>query len=443
MLGYVVIASKHNVAELEVCLEIKPDVLLVVVSDFIAKEGAAERFRSKLAEVLPHTQVHLLGSAGVVSLSGDDAERDAAWVREVFQPACAAWRRSCERMIINITGGTKLLAMLLKEAYDWDAIHYQALGKQTIQELTNTGNHLGFLRTIPCRKRAELPDIASLYNVKVEKSRPNPLFTSAACREVADALHQWALTEYRRRVMGEAVCHPWQPLAHWVVQSGVWWREGAENTATIAWEELLAGYPQVTREDVVQWAELLNQLDTSQRWIHWDEKNINLPRACKKETAKSKDWRRFIISDWFEWLMGEWLKEISPASQVAISIKAKDAEASQGREADVLWRNKGDLWVMELKVALPDGKTPRQDLDQLRSLEDGFGMAKKALVVSPYYLTLLDKQQRTALDKGYVSSEKVRVVAAISARSLYEALNSSLNFVGDEGVREVIISADV
>ena len=55
--------------------------------------------------------------------------------------------------------------------------------------------------------------------------------------------------------------------------------------------------------------------------------------------------------------MGEWLKEMSLASQVAISIKAKDAEASQGREADVLWRNKGDLWVMELKVALPDGKT--------------------------------------------------------------------------------------
>ena len=53
-------------AELEVCLEIKTaDVLLVVVSDFIAKEGPPSGFRGKLAEVLPHTQVHLLGSAGV------------------------------------------------------------------------------------------------------------------------------------------------------------------------------------------------------------------------------------------------------------------------------------------------------------------------------------------------------------------------------------------
>ena len=90
---------------------------------------------------------------------------------------------------------------------------------------------------------------------------------------MADALHQWALTGVPAAGDGEAVCHPWQPLAHWVVQSGVWWREGPKIRATIAWEELLARYPQVTREDVVQWAELLNQLDTSQRWIHWDEKH--------------------------------------------------------------------------------------------------------------------------------------------------------------------------
>ena len=107
---YVCVMSKHNLPELECCINLMPRYLFLVVSDNEAIQQNKKRFMIQIMKYLPGTEIIEI-EAQSIRLSGDDMEESYQWINQSLKPLLSCYGNS--RKGLNITGGTKALIMPL------------------------------------------------------------------------------------------------------------------------------------------------------------------------------------------------------------------------------------------------------------------------------------------------------------------------------------------
>ena len=133
---YCLVVSDHNVSELECCITLQPAVIILIASQrFIV---AAQRLARILRARLPHCSV-LIPSNDDLTLTGDTFTNCDHWIAQVLTPALQALEApSCGEeglWFLNVTGGTKAIALALSKLNYWHVWHYKAYDKDYIEHI--------------------------------------------------------------------------------------------------------------------------------------------------------------------------------------------------------------------------------------------------------------------------------------------------------------------
>ena len=378
-MAYVCTVSNYNLPELEACLTRQPSDVLLVVSDKF--RDSAELLHARLNARLPETTVHLLHQQETQhALSGDDLLQSQQWVRDVLVPRLKALSAEGKEPVLNFTGGTKSMAMVLLHGYRWSWVDYKA-------QNTNKLEALRFLKKGEFRAlyqyqqkveptelvAAEVLDIPRLHNKTVEQSTLNEIIdkrpgSPAIAQELWDALEQ-----QEPSILGlfKAFDHIWSA--------------GRENeaykkdTLTLSWAEFFAGSDS-TQETVLPWLEKFQTLMPNS--LHWNEDSITLPG--NEATKKHRALRAWINGLWLEQLGYEWLRAAGvPDRAIGCGVTISEGEKGK-READLLVHYQGKTSLIEVKTDVPPGSTLKSLEEQLASIgESRFGQNNKVLFCGP------------------------------------------------------------
>jgi hypothetical protein len=371
-------------------------------------------------------------------LTGEDMATDLIWLGEVFKPAYEQLAASCDEVILNMTGGTKLFLMMLIDFAPWTRLHYQAYQHDYIQVLGRdgvVGNEAIMPAVRPLRLQRKLSythsispiEHCTLYNFKVQARRASAVRSMPEALTVATLLHESAVQAYGYEKDGFQHT-AWGVLSSYIADKKLW-HEPEGDQALIGWEDLLPAGSVISQKQMVV---LLEQLNSLGPYISWSEDGISLPLPSRKD-KKVKAWIKFIESEWFELLIEHWLKKIAPASVVQSSIEVKGEQGDGGREADILWVNKGNLSVFELKVDFHSSQARKQSLHQLDSLGNRLGLVSRVMVMSPEVLLKMDDnavQMYSANCKGHGLIGCI----ALSPETLAYALNKRTNVITPEEI---------
>jgi hypothetical protein len=437
-IGYVLISSDHNLPEYRACMEVQPDEILILTSDRMAKNATDTYLKAQLAAKLVHSRIHILRSTDAFMLTGEDMATDLIWLGEVFKPAYEQLAASCDEVILNMTGGTKLFLMMLIDFAPWTRLHYQAYQHDYIQVLGRdgvVGNEAIMPAVRPLRLQRKLSythsispiEHCTLYNFKVQARRASAVRSMPEALTVATLLHESAVQAYGYEKDGFQHT-AWGVLSSYIADKKLW-HEPEGDQALIGWEDLLPAGSVISQKQMVV---LLEQLNSLGPYISWSEDGISLPLPSRKD-KKVKAWIKFIESEWFELLIEHWLKKIAPASVVQSSIEVKGEQGDGGREADILWVNKGNLSVFELKVDFHSSQARKQSLHQLDSLGNRLGLVSRVMVMSPEVLLKMDDnavQMYSANCKGHGLIGCI----ALSPETLAYALNKRTNVITPEEI---------
>jgi hypothetical protein len=133
---YCLVVSEHNVSELECCITLKPVVTILIASQrFMA---AAQRFAHSLNTRLPDCSV-LIPTNENLPLIGDTFSNCDHWIAQVLTPALQELKTLNQHeeslWYLNVTGGTKAIALALSRLHYWHVWHYKAYDKAYIEHI--------------------------------------------------------------------------------------------------------------------------------------------------------------------------------------------------------------------------------------------------------------------------------------------------------------------
>lgn len=378
-MAYVCTVSRYNLPELEACLTRKPSDVLLVVSDTF--RDSAELLTARLNVRLPETVVHLLHQQETQhALSGDDLLQSQQWVRDVLAPRLEALSKEGKELVLNFTGGTKSMAMVLLHGYRWSWVDYKA-------QNTNKLEALRFLKKGEFRAlyqyqqkveptelvAAEVLDIPRLHNKTVGQSAPNEIIEKhPGSPAIAQALWD-ALEQQDPGIIG--LFKAFDRI----------WSAGRKNeaydkkTVTLSWADFLAD-SDLTQEKALPWLEKFQTLMPNS--LHWTEDSITLPG--NNANGKHRALRAWICGLWLEQLGYEWLRAAGvPDRAIGCGVTISEGEKGK-READLLVHYQGKTSLIEVKTDVPPSSPLKSLEEQLASIgESRFGQNNKVLFCGP------------------------------------------------------------
>jgi hypothetical protein len=383
---YVCIVSEFNLAELEACLTLYPQHLVLVVSSFDKAVKAAERLQCVLKERLPAMQIHRPDQQR--TFGGEDLLELQTWIASTLRPCIDAIRADSSQatgheplpMVLNATGGTKAMSMVLLTRLPLDEVHYKGMRDKQLQRLRLVNNEW-VSRGQPEPLNTALPlDVANLYADKVEV-QPLKLANAGLHSGLAEDI--WSALVAKETGI--------ELLFGWLDDI---WSKGRANpdykqdVLTLHLPVLMQTPP------VYAWIDRLAALDTS--CFVRQGQQLQMPGNKPKGVRDAV--RKWISGDWLEQLTHQWLLEAGVgASEMArgVVVNPQQQKSSDGdREADLFVHHKGRSYLIEIKADLPP-ETPEKSIDQqLDSMGDRFGKTTKVLMVGPHFRATLESRKR-------------------------------------------------
>jgi hypothetical protein len=368
---YVLLVSDHNLAEYRACLRFKPAHISLIVTQRM--DVVAQRLERVLRQALPDSQVERIGSTVQIKLDGERAETTMHWIERCFQPHSAAWHE--QRVAFNMTGGTKLLSVLLGRAYPWQEVHYQPHQPNQARLWMDcfVPDQTGQLQvSTPIELTDIQPSLASVVELYVQPPKvhtANPIFLQSDSQALA------LLRLQAQQLDAPNDDNLWPVLTP--ILNRIWYEQAATGkTIGVAWSEFA-----VAQAALRIWFKRLNRLlPTNTPAVTWDDQQVFFPTVSNKQL---KDWRRWISGDWYEQLIAAWLLESGvPAHFLQAGVQIIP-DQSQGRESDLLLMHKHQLHVIEIKSDLPPNTALSALEAQVSSSAQSLGKIIKVLVVSP------------------------------------------------------------
>lgn len=350
---YVCIVSDHNLPDLEAVLTFKPaTVVLLATSGFI---DPARRLQQQIEQALPACRV----LQPAVPIRGDSLTEAQQWAAGSLSPLLS---QLSEPAVLNLTGGTKALALALLHGHRWTECHYKAFQRPSLERFTL--DH-GQPTPLPDHKlkAADIDQAVGLYcDISHAPHRPS------ACG-LALARQLWQGLEQEDAGL----------LTLFAVFNQVW----AQERKKACWKQASVCWPlsALTAPDtVLPWFERLHDLYPEQLYI--SEQGLHFPGNHRNSGATEA--RQWISGGWLEELVYYWLSEAIPERQLALNVRSQtNPDNHSQREADILLLHKGVTWVMEIKADAPPGHALSDMENQLSSHAGRYGKTRKVLFIGP------------------------------------------------------------
>lgn len=410
---YFIILSEHNIAEYRACLDLQPQNVHLIVTEWVASKNAHTRFKTTLEQSEQFQgKIHEIGFQSGSELIGERAEKIQSWLDAVFKAYCAEHHIS-NNAILNITGGTKILSQLLSaQTGIWQELHYQAFQRSSNQIRIDRlhPDNLAFLGEIVLSNRFSLRDSLKLYADKIKKHSPNPIIE-----------HPDSLPLAQMRFAAQSMKQPENGNlfpAIMPVLENVWTQEDHQDQEEILleWQKFESARPDKLKPFLEK---LINLIDL-QGQIRLDEKGLILPVKYNKKTLNY--WRKWISGDWFEQLIYTWLKENGVKDEELETGLQLIRGESQGNETDILLFHKNQLIFCELKSDLSSKSKLADPLRQVIDQSLDMGKVRRVLILSPVIKDNAKPQQWTEFERN-CAAKNIQIIIARDKETL-KALTS-------------------
>lgn len=415
---YFIILSEHNIAEYRACLDLQPQNVHLIVTEWVASKNAHTRFKTTLEQSEQFQgKIHEIGFQSGSELIGERAEEIQSWLDAVFKAYCAEHHIS-NNAILNITGGTKILSQLLSaQTGIWQELHYQAFQRDSNQIRIDRlhPDNLAFLGEIVLSNRFSLRDSLKLYADKIKKHSPNPIIE-----------HPDSLPLAQMRFAAQSMKQPENgnlfPAVMPVLEKA-WTQEDHQDQKEILleWQAFGLAQPDELKPFLQR---LINLIDPQDR-IRLDEKGLILPLQYNKKSQIGRqihDWKKWISGDWFEQLIYTWLKENGVKDEELETGLQLIRGESQGNETDILLFRKNQLIFCELKSDLSSKSKLADPLRQVIDQSLNMGKVRRVLILSPVIKDNAKPQQWTEFERN-CAAKNIQIIIARDKEAL-KALTS-------------------
>lgn len=387
---YVCIVSDHNLPDLEAVLTFKPVAVVLLATARFAQ--AAQRLEQQILQVLPHCKVKV----PMLPISGNSLVEAQRWAAEELAPKL---QQLPNPQVLNLTGGTKALALAMLYAHPWQECHYKAFQSLHLERFTIVNGQPAPL-TNKSLVAASIDQAVRLYcDISHEPHSP-------WARGLALARQLWEGLEQDDAGL----------LELFNVFSQVW-VTGREH---LPWKESMVYWPLATLTNapaVTAWFEQLQELDPDSLYIK--EQQLHFPG--NRRHRRQRHARQWISGGWLEELVYYWLSEVIPERQLALNVRSQtNADNYSQREADILFLHKGVTWVMEIKADVPPGQSLSDMENQLSGNAERYGKTSKILFIGPQLTKKLHAEQKWESFTGRCRGNNVNVCA--SRQDLYNTL---------------------
>lgn len=426
---YIVMLSTNNVVELKSCLQFKPKHLHIINSTFTDQiqknrdKSIAQRFKNTLTECADtkDIQLHFIENVGSSTLEAENVSKIDQWIETVFKPyAEKNFHLNCEEnVVLNITGGTKTLALYMMQAYDWNKIHYLSFQQADKQE------YISVLSYKDGKLKSDNNDI--LYNQKMDlldhlKLYADTVYTSS---ENVIIKHSDSLAVAKLRFEGQHLPtftdKNFFPLITPLLND-LWYGEGRKKLQAL-YDEIKAEneelkkngqplknnpkqkYHEINLNDFLEKNNAIRYKDAFKSFLQRlyalspyviesfkiTDDIIQIPTHYHNND-KVQAWKKWISGEWFEQLIQTWLIEFGVDSQnLRTGLRPANANAT-GRETDILLLKGSHLYFLELKadVRIED---LAEISDQSNSQSKNLGLVKQAVILSSEHKDIESSQQ--------------------------------------------------
>ncbi len=386
---YVCVVSEFNLAELEACLTLRPQHLVLVVSSFSKLAKSCERLQNVLQVRLPDMQIHRPDQMFDRQFGGEDILKLQGWIASALRPCIDAIRADYQQnhsgepalpLVFNATGGTKAIGMSLLTRMPWDEVHYKGFSVNELQRLALLNNEW-VSRGEPYKVIAAAPlEVARLYADKVEQMNiglHNAERHSTLAQQIWDGLQQ-------QEPGIEA-------LFGWLAEI---WSQGRGNPEYNQKRLLLDVPAKLQTPPALGWIERFSALHDGS--FAFDGEQLVVPG--NKPQKQYKAVQKWIAGDWLEQLTHHWLLEagvLTTEMARGVVVNPQDGSSSDGnREADLFVHRKGRSFLIEMKTDLPPETQEKSIEQQLESMGDRFGKTTKVLMVGPHFRRNLEQRER-------------------------------------------------
>lgn len=415
---YFIILSEHNIAEYRACLDLQPQNVHLIVTDWVAGKNAHTRFKNTLEQSKQFNgKIHEIGFQSDSQLIGERTEEIQMWLDTVFKAYCAEHHIS-NNAILNITGGTKILSQLLSaQTGIWQELHYQAFQRDSNQIYIDRLNpdNLVFLGEIVLSNQFSLRDGLKLYADEIGEHSPNPI-----------AKHPDSLPLAHMRFAAQSMQQPENgnlfPAIIPVLKEA-WTQKYPKDQKEILleWQEFVLAQPDELKPFLQR---LINLIDPQDR-IRLDEKGLILPLQYNKKSQIGRQihyWNKWISGDWFEQLIYTWFKENGVKDEeLETGLQLIQGE-SQGNETDILLFRKNQLIFCELKSDLSSESKLADPLRQVIDQSLNMGKVRRVLILSPVIQTNAGWQKWTEFERN-CAAKNIQIIIARDKEAL-KALTS-------------------
>lgn len=371
---YTVVVSGHNLPNLVSILLYQPAHVALVVSDNPKFLTLAKRLIKKIGTHLPETKITQFESQG---LGGECLEEMQHWMKNQLMPFYRV-NKNNYRWFLNVTGGTKIIPMLLESVLPWDEIHYKGINIASLQAWQ-------FDQGV--RKMLKHPKASTSYSLSPVEALS--LYTSVKSGSL-NRVEQSDLALPRAQKIwdmyqdfaqkGSANVHT--DLSR--VLNDVWSKREQglfkEKEVLIEWSEF-----EFSQEDVSAWVEGLIPEVEGIQVCYTNELGVWIPGnklGSSKADKARKDWQKWVSGLWLETLAESWLNSVGLNFNRSVDIVGKK------RELDFVILHKEQLQVVEAKAAPNLEESLHEIIRQIRSVRD-IGMLKNYLLISPYFKTIV------------------------------------------------------
>lgn len=395
---YVCVMSTFNLPEFASCLKHRPSHVLMMVSNHRGTQEGAERFEEQLRQALPEVEIIRPDKEQqeiTRSFNGADFTEVKNWVEQYLVPIM---KESSLPKRCNITGGTKAITLVITDPdLAWDAMDYKGEHQKGLQVLGfNNENKIELKEKIIELPTANPVAVAKLSSAKVQEKKDNPIFkdpqSSVVAKDIWNALDNISCP--KRIALLELFGDETAGLERI-------WAYGRENKEfdqkkLILSAQEFVGQREFSREQL-GWLTCWQQLEKTS--LNFNSKQIELPGNKGSNALK-----RWLMGDWLEQLVAQWLAEVMPQEHFVTNLKVNPLEGAKGsegeRETDIVVHHNETTHIIEVKTDLPPQGKVRGLLDQITSMGDRLGRTNKVLFIGPQLKQKLDEGgQREEIEK--------------------------------------------
>lgn len=387
---YVCVMSEHNVAELQCVLTIRPAEVIAVASSWARIGERSALFKDLVErEMGGATRVRIVGAeqAGSMIHSGSNYDNATTWARGALLPLLAEARdERGHRVVLNYTGGTKASCFALRDAWDWDVLHYKALedGKDVIEEVD--------LRAGTTWKMAVTP-VTPLQQAQLYTS--NRRLRQKPASEICGQRSSLTLAQRAH----DQIDDPGRPFPKLMrLLQNLWFsRDRNHRPSAMGWRvadgrvhvplDHLVGDP--TNDDDRAFLGELVDLDTRDDALTFDIVNEHLvvPRKGREKNEWRSPFIAWLAGEWFEQVVYAWACDLVGRDHVTRNLEYKLDDEDTGNELDVLIQYRGRLFILEAKAGDDRGELGVKTVDKLQAASLGLGKVAAAFVVTPDFST--------------------------------------------------------